>query len=45
MKESGSFPGVGSLKGWKRKSLCRSMAPSPGALSLEIFIERERREW
>ena len=38
-------PGVGSLTGWKRKHLCRSIAPSPGALSPEISIERERREW
>ena len=38
-------PGVGSLTGWKRKHLCRSMAPRPGTLSPEISIERERREW
>jgi len=37
MKESGSFPGVGSLTGWKRKSFCRSMAPGSGTLSPEVL--------
>ena len=37
----GIFPGlgVGSLTGWKRKSLCQSASPGARTLFPEIFIE------